>query len=261
MPYLNKSVKIYYERSGIDGDWVTLINGYSRTHQDLKNMQKSLVAAGYRVIILDNRGCGQSLTINLFQIEDLAQDIIDIWQENNIDSSHLIGFSMGGMISQWISASHPSRIQSLILISTTPDQKWNNSKGISANAINEIEEDFSHYVSPSFFERNRLLIKAMAKDFFQKMQDDHIKNNLLFQRKAIDHFSSLSTISKIDAPTLIIHGTADRIIPIDAAKALHHLIEKSELRFVEGKGHLLLAECPQLLKGYAEKFLNKNKAR
>ena len=90
MPWLEQSeTKIHYERFGEKGPWVTLVNGYTRSGADFKFLAKFLVSHGHQVLVLDNRGCGKTQCDAGFTLKDMAEDIIAIWQQENIDKSVL----------------------------------------------------------------------------------------------------------------------------------------------------------------------------
>ena len=91
MIHESTTASIYYETHGESGDWVTLINGHTRTVRDFKMFTKKLIASGFRVLVADNRGAGETETSFPFTLEDIAEDIHDIWEELNIDKSHVLG--------------------------------------------------------------------------------------------------------------------------------------------------------------------------
>ncbi len=92
MPYLERdNAKIYYEVWGDSGPWVTLVNGHTRTMRDFRAMGYYLNERGWRALAIDNRGSGRTESPLDFTIDMMADDIEALWNELDIDESHLLG--------------------------------------------------------------------------------------------------------------------------------------------------------------------------
>ena len=245
--YLETSTaRINYETHGMEGSWVTLVNGHTRSLRDFKMFTKKLVLSGFRVLLIDNRGAGDSQANFPFTLEDMAQDVIDIWDELNIDRSSLLGISMGGMISQIAASEQAQRVTSLVLISTSADNKYlsdiaNEEWGTT---LESIEKKLSYYFEQDFYIKNKLLVKSMAKVMLKK-QEDGFDEGAYLQRQAISQSTLDGIQNNIKCPVLIMHGESDNIIGVEAAKDLGKLIEDSTVEVYKKIGHLLIAEAPQ----------------
>ena len=90
------TAKIYYELHGETGDWVTLVNGHTRTMRDFKIFTRKLVEAGFRVLLLDNRGAGESKVSFPFSLSEMASDVIDLWDEIGIEKVTYLGYQWVG---------------------------------------------------------------------------------------------------------------------------------------------------------------------
>lgn len=238
-----ENCQLNYQIDGTEGDWVTLVNGHTRSHKDFKIFSRKIVAAGYRVLTLDNRGSGETVTSSPFTFEDMANDIKSLWKHLHIEHSHLLGISMGGWICQLLAADSNCAINSLVLVSTSSRVPSSLESRPSWGSTKEsIRERLTPYFSRQFTERNTILIDAMAKQILQNNLHGDFDKMADAQKNAIKSLS-LDGISALVKPaTLIIHGSEDRIIDISEAHLLGQKISHSTIDVFDGKGHLLLAE-------------------
>ncbi len=252
-----QNAKIFYETAGEHGSWVTLINGHTRTSKDFKLLVKHLVSCGHRVLTLDNRGAGQTETSSPFTMEDLAHDVIALWDHLEIEQSHLLGISMGGMIAQLLTAQYPERVKRLILVSTAARKKWIDSMAEAGwgNTLDSVKEKLTYYFAPSFIAKNKLLVEAMAKQILKEIETGRFAEAAKAQREAMAHFEGFTYLSRILAETLIIHGREDRVMAPEAARELHEHIRYSRTEIIDGAGHLLLAEAPKELYSLVSDFV------
>jgi pimeloyl-ACP methyl ester carboxylesterase len=264
MPILNRGeADIYYEDNG-DGarGVVTLVNGHTRSIGDFKLLGANLVDRGWRVLAIDNRGAGKTVYKGGFTIEMMADDVVAVWDSLDVPKSSLLGISMGGFISQVLASRYPTRINRLILVSTTDDRSTiKRSEKPWTNNLDEIEEKLAPFFAPAFLERNKLLIKAMAKQILKAMDEGQFNARSQAQREATMNFDGGLLLDKITADTLIVHGEEDQIISVEGAKSLAQKIPRCQLAFIPGGGHLLLAEKPRELYGLVGEFLDSGRVR
>ena len=233
---------------------------------------KDLQENNFRPIAFDNRDVGLSTrfssqpsqTLNYlkyfmfipinseYTIEDMASDGIAVLDHLNIDSAHILGMSMGGMISQVLVAHNPERAKSFTMISSTAS---------TPNPFN----------GPKFKVTQQLLKRSAAKDDIEGRIDQSIRlfeligtpgknyntpqfrknmrayiarggddGGFLRQMAAIIGSQNRKELLKsIITPTLIIHGDIDPLIKVKNAYSANKLIQSSELEIIEGMGHLL----------------------
>jgi 3-oxoadipate enol-lactonase len=248
MPSLHTSqAHIYFETQGESGPWITLINGHTRSSKDFKLLARSLIAAGFQCLTFDNRGSGVSQTLAPYSARDMVNDVYALWDKIGIKKSFLVGISMGGMLAEVVAAERD--ISGLILISTSAGQHDLSpiSFGEWGTSIESVAERMRHYFTEDFARRNRLLVEAMNKQILAAIQNEGFAERAREQRLAVEQLDNRPLLGKIRSPTLIIHGSADRIIEPRAAHALQAMIPKAELMMIEGAGHLLLAERSKVL--------------
>ena len=258
MPHLSRpGAVINYEFIGDRAaPVVTLVNGHTRSSSDFRMMARILSGEGLGVLLLDNRGAGKSEADQPFTIKDMCADVVAIWDELGIDSSSLLGISMGGFISQGIAIMYPARVRNLILVSTAPEDRYINPTGggwISAGS--ELDKKMRSYFAPGFVERNPVLFNTMVSQIRQAIDSGKFSQRSDMQRDALRGSEWTSQLSKIRARTLVVHGEMDLVIDLDAGKLLSERIPGAKLEIIPDAGHLLLAEAPKDLYRLALNFL------
>lgn len=246
--------ELHYEIWGEGGDWVTLVNGHTRPLNDFRMLGRHLVDGGFRVLALDNRGAGQTTVERAFTLDEMAQDVVSLWDEVAIERGGLLGISMGGFISQTLALQYGKRIDKLILVSTAmhqrsiqfDDRPWSKS-------LRDNEAKLAPYFTATFAERNEMLVKSMAKQITKNVEEGRFSENSAWQRQAVAGFDAQAAIRAggIQATTLVVHGEQDNIIPVGSAEETVEALRAgggdAKLELYPDAGHLLLAERPKEL--------------
>ena len=248
MNYINTDgVEIAYQVLGPeDAETAVLVMGLGASHTVWgDDFVRGIIAAGYRVVLIDNRDTGESikypekdnpvlwwqllkyrLGMNVsttYQLSDMAGDIIDVMDALEIDQAHLIGASMGGMIAQEIAAEHPQRTQTLVSIMSTtwaehlPRPGRQSTDAIRSMADNEDKD-------------------AKRAEFMKKMgfHAAAIPRQVMAILRAGDRSDAVKTIT---TPTLVIHGRDDPLLTVEHGEHTAELIRDSRLVIFEGMGH------------------------
>lgn len=227
--------------------------------------------AGYRVIRFDNRDIGlsshlrESLTghplaimarhrlglpvTGPYSLYDMAADVQSLMAALGINSAHVVGVSMGGMIAQLLAATRPRQVRSLLLLMTStnsprlPMPKPNlivRLAGIGAKGHDEASvvargTDFWRAIqSPAYPVSDVLVRERLTRDF----RRSYHPAGILRQTRAILATGSLSSLTRrIEVPTTIVHGNADPLVRPAAAEQLKHLLPHARLELVDGMGH------------------------
>jgi len=259
MPQLARSGAVLnYETWGEGGPWVTLVNGHVRPLTDFRMLGRHLTSLGFRVLALDNRGAGLTTTTTAFTLADMAADVSSLWDHLGIATSALLGISMGGFIAQTIAGDEvtATRVSQLFLVSTamrqaliSPDRRpWTTDPA-------EVELKLRTYFTAQFFERNRPLVRGMAKQVAKAVAEGPFVEQSKRQVAAIRGVDLTVTASHIKAPTYVLHGAEDEVIALSAGEELQAHIHGANLQVFPGAGHLLLAEAPQALYNAVAKAL------
>jgi pimeloyl-ACP methyl ester carboxylesterase len=221
------------------------------------------LAGGSRFVIrYDHRDTGRSVTYEPgappYTLRDLATDALGVLDAFDLTGAHLVGMSMGGAIAQIVALDHPDRVASLILISTSPaapGPRDPDLPGMSEEArarFNELAEpDWSNrsaaidYVvgieracagrSPYIDEAAMRVLATRIVDRTLNIESS-MKNHVVMDSGGDRWRDRLSTVR---APTLVIHGTEDPVLPYGNALALVKEILGARLLTLEGAGHEL----------------------
>ena len=244
-------VSIAYTTAGEEGSpSVLMIMGLMASHRVWpEEIVNEFVNAGYRVVLFDNRDTGDSdrldrlgkpklwwkFLVNSLGFEvnapytllDMAEDGIAVLDVLEIQSAHIVGASMGGMIAQTIASEYPERTKSLVSIMSTTGAKH------LPEMTNETEGNFRNFGDGNFGEIN---VEQMRSYGFYP-------ESMPRQLTAIFHAGDRSEqVKNINVKTLVQHGANDPLLPPDHGRHTAELIEGSKLVIYEGMGHNLPPE-------------------
>jgi pimeloyl-ACP methyl ester carboxylesterase len=262
MSYLSlPDANLYYETHGTTGPWVTMINGHTRSSSDFKLFSRKLVLAGYRCLLLDNRGSGQTKATGSFDIMRMVEDVCCLWGQEKINQSSVLGISMGGLIAQILAAQFQS-VSALVLISTYCDKKFVLGDELPwGDGEAAVVAKLKNYFAPNFAETNPLLLQTMARQISKNIGLGNYIADADSQRAAMAEFNfSVLHLENIRCPTLVLHGDQDMIIRPESAKVIAARIPAAQLKIYPSAGHLLLAERAAELYQDVQEFLIKTKS-
>jgi 3-oxoadipate enol-lactonase len=244
--------ELFYERHG-SGEPLLLIQGMTGNHLHWGDPFRSGIEPHFEAIIYDNRGIGRSAaTTDAFSIADLADDAARLLDLLDIERAHVMGVSMGGMAAQELSLRHPERVRTLVLGCTTaggshathadPEVVQRLSELFMAGEVGQaFAEGFRFNVSPEF-----AADPANVETFRRIAAELPMQLPILFaQYQAIMGHDTSARLGDLVAPTLLIHGSADRILPVANAHELDRLIPEARLEIFDGVGHLFWWERPE----------------
>lgn len=274
MPRTNVGdVELYYEEHG-SGDPLLLIMGLGA---DLNGwmFQTPEFAKHYRTIVFDNRGVGRSdKPAGPYTIAQMADDAASLMDRLGIERAHVCGISMGGMISQEVALRHPKRLRSLILGCTyaKPDAGVLQNSSLSASnlggsidANGNIDVDVSK-IDPMMFFRTLLPLtfnqSFIETDLARVMQMfagslafGFDLNAILGQVRATMTHDTVERLKQIKAPTLVITGDNDLLIPASNSDVLAREIAAARLVKIPGGSHAFNIETPEVFNRAVLDFL------
>ena len=234
---------------------------------------RMLVARGRRVIRIDNRDAGLSQGFDHlgmpsiawaalrhalrlpvrsdYTIADMARDALGVLDALGIERAQVVGASMGGMVAQHLGATHAARVQALTLLMTTSgarhlpqasararaallDRRGLNSKDIEA-IVDRLVRVFTLIGSPAYRPASPEAFRARLRASVQRAYRPAGVARQLLAVAADGDRSPL--LARIAAPTHIVHGAADPLVPPAAAHDLHAKIAGSTLEIISGMGH------------------------
>jgi 3-oxoadipate enol-lactonase len=245
-------LELNYERAG-EGEPLLLIQGMSANHMAWGRPFRSLLEERFEVIVFDNRGMGLSTRVaEQFSIAEMAADTAGLLDALGLESAHVMAISMGGMIAQELALAHPERLRSLTigcsycggegsaLMDPADFQGLVEAMG-SGNQDRVFEAMYELNLSPGF--------RAEASRFaeFTEMAAalPAPRETIGLQLQAIVAHDTSSRLSGLRLPTLVIHGTADRVLPVVNGRLIGSLVPDSKLEIYDEVGHMFWWEWPE----------------
>ena len=211
-------------------------------------LQRLATAPWYQAVALDNRGAGRSdKPHSPYTLEQMADDAIAVLDHAGIETAHVVGASMGGVITQIIGVRHPERTRSLTLACTAgANHPWRQELLASwrdnalANGMGSMSTEAARFViGPRSFRR---LLPAMGwLGPLALGRPSHAFANQVDAILAVDE-SIAEELPGIDVPVLILAGNQDILTPRGDSEELHDLIPTSELVVISGAAHGFMFE-------------------
>lgn len=258
MPFAtSRGARIHYSVHGASGTPVVLLQGLglsARFWFDIPDMLAADRARPRRVIAIDNRGTGLSdKPRSLWTMGTMADDVAAVLDHAEIDAAFVVGISMGGMIAQELALAHPERLRSLTLGCTycggpgsqlMPEENARKlMEGLaSGDREKAIRASYEVNLSPAF--------RAEESRFaaFHEMATSvpAAKQTIDLQVQAIFGHDTSGRLGEISAPTLIVHGTEDGVLPCPNGELIASLMPSARLEALDGVGHMFWWEQPEV---------------
>ena len=242
---------------------------------------QELVERGFFVIRYDNRDCGRSTHFDgvrppttreiltrrprhvAYTLDDMADDAAGLLDHLGIDAAHIVGASMGGMIAQMLAVRHPDRVRSLVSIMSTTGSRFAGNPAPRALPIllrrpPRTREEYVAALSRVYgvigspgFEPDLPAMRDLLSQSFDRGVNAAGTGRQLAAIMASGNRTA--ALRRIQAPTTVIHGTADRLVSSSGGKATARAIPGAKLVLVNGMGHdLPRGAWPQLVDAIAE---------
>jgi non-heme chloroperoxidase len=244
-------VRIHYQDCG-KGKPVVLIHGWPLSHEMWEYQVEDLVNAGYRVITYDRRGFGQSSKpYDNYTYDILTDDLKALMDYLGLQDVTLVGFSMGGgEVARYFSKYGGSRVSKVVLISSILPyllQTDDNPEGVDESVFKEMlmkmKNDrigFLESFGKQFFGINLVNkpVSTPLMEYYRMLGSVASPKATVECAKAFSQTDFRSELGAIQVPTLIIHGTDDRTVPIEASSyRTAQLIKGSRYIQYEGAPH------------------------
>ena len=237
---------------GAPGEPVLMIMGLGASSR-LWYRLEPWISRRHRAILFDNRGTGSSAPVRSpLTMRGLAQDAIAVLDEANIDSAHVIGASMGGMIAQHVALDHRARVRSLVLACTTPGGRggappW---RMLAASALRPLLGSRRTFplVTPLFYSARTRAERRdrMLEDLDRRIADRTSPITLYAQMGAIAGHDTRGRLAELAGlPTLVLHGLDDSLVPPDRGRDLARLIPGAKLESIPSCGHIMGTDAEQ----------------
>jgi pimeloyl-ACP methyl ester carboxylesterase len=220
----------------------------------------ALLAHRFRVVSFDNRGFGESdAPPGPYTTAQLAQDALAVLDATEIDTAHVIGISLGGMVAQELVLARPERVRKLVLCSTTPGGATSFPMPQQTVALMGRQAELDPQEALRLF-----VVNALSPDPPAELVEEIVAYRAAnpphpagwwAQAAAGAAHDAMARLGAIHLPTLIVHGTADNVVDVGNAPLLAEGIPGARLALFEGVGHLLPWERPAEFTALVEEFL------
>ena len=246
----NGAVSLFYETFGTEGKPVLLlVNGLGSQCINFKvEFCHKFVESGFRVVRFDNRDVGLSSHLKggpKYTLDDMADDGFAVLDAVSAQLAHIAGWSMGGMIVQAMALKRPERVTSMTSVMSAPGPMVGARDpevvaAFTAPPAGTREEAAAQHLaglrlwgSPACYDVDRITADAYAA--FDRCWDPEGR-----ARQAMAVQSSPSreaALGALTVPTLVVHGHADRLMPLEGGRATASAIPRARLEIVDGMGH------------------------
>ena len=245
-------VPLHYERAG-SGEPLLLVTGFTISSAVFEPVL-DLYGGRFDCITYDNRGSGRSgAPLRPTSMAELAADAAGLLRELGVESAHVCGLSMGGMIAQELAIRFPERVRGLVLGGTTPGgpraarptlKELGVLGGAAAGGWRDGERAWlGEWVFSEAFRREQPERARQLLHHFGRHRAT--PQGVWAHWWASVYHDTLSRLGSIQAPTLVMHGEQDAMAPISNARLLASRIPGAELCIVPGAGHAYMLERPR----------------
>ena len=249
----SSNIDLYYEDHG-SGKPAVLIHGYPLSGASWEKQLGALLAAGYRVITYDRRGFGKSSQPTTgYDYDTFAEDLHKLVTKLELRDFALVGFSMGGgEVARYIGKYGSETVSKAVILSGVPPyllKTPDNPEGVDKTVFTGIEtaikaDRYAFFTEffKNFYNTDVLIGKLVSEQTVQASWNVAAGSSATATLECVStwHTDFRKDVARIDVPTLVMHGDADRILPITAAgPRTAKLIKGARLVVVEGGPHCI----------------------
>lgn len=259
----NDGISIAYERDGVeDAETIVFVEGlgYGRW---MWRWQRAALQDHYDLILFDNRGTGDSDTPDgPYTIAEMASDLEAVLDDAGVEHAHVVGASMGGMITMQYALEY-DRADSLALLCTSPG-------GPDAAPVPEETLDKMYNVPEELDERESIKYKmqpAMSESFPERYDDvleqivdwrletDASEQAREWQGAAVQAFDVSDRLAELALPVIVMHGTGDQVVPPENGELLAESLPNTRYLTLKDAPHLFFIEEFQQVNEHLGLFL------
>jgi 3-oxoadipate enol-lactonase len=249
MPFAESDgAKLHWEERG-SGDPLLLIMGLGYT-KDMWYRTLPALADGYRVIVYDNRGVGQSdVTPGPYTTRQLATDAVAVLDAADVENANVLGASLGGMIAQEVALSYPERVRSLVLCCTTaggpdsvPAEAWV-LEVLQQRASMPVDEGIR--ASIPFTYDPGTPPERIEEDLAVRRRTYPSEDGYRAQLAAALAHDAHDRVANIAVPTLVVHGENDQLVPPVNGRRLAERIPGAKLELIPNASHIFFSDQPE----------------
>jgi len=245
---VSNGTRLYWDEKGA-GEPLLLIMGLGYS-LEMWFRPRPLLAQHFRTIAFDNRGVGKSdVPSGPYTMAAMAADAAAVLDAAGVDSAHVFGISMGGMIAQEFALNFPGRVKSLVLGCTSCGGR-NAARAedrvlqiIVARASMTLD-DSARAMQPFVYDAGTPH-ERIAEDLEVRRRSYPTPVGYMGQLAAIFGWTSFDRSKEIRVPTLIVHGESDQLVPAENAHILQRQIPESRLVMLPRASHIFTSDQPE----------------
>lgn len=258
----SNEVRLRYVVRGT-GPTVLFIMGLGGRAADWNDAFIGRLADRFETITFDNRGTGGSdHPDGEWTLEAMADEAMAVLDALGRPHAHVVGLSMGGMIAQLVALRHPARVDRLALLATHPGGPGvvqPTPRGLTALTPDRrlppaeiVRRAMIAITAPGFVERNPAAIAMLVE---LALAQPTPAATFARQMGAIVRSDRSARLGEIRAPTLVVHGGADELVPPENGRSLARAIPGARYVELPDVGHMPMWECPDVLASLLGDFL------
>jgi pimeloyl-ACP methyl ester carboxylesterase len=229
---------------------VLLIHGAGGSHLNWPPQLRRL--SGQRVFTLDLPGHGKSEGVGRQDITEYAESVFEFMKALRLSSAVVVGFSMGSAIALSLALQYRKRVLGLGLIGSGAKMRVASSTLELASNESSFLPAVEAIIENSYSPNADARVKELAIEQMQATRQAVLYGDLV----ACDSFDAMERVGKVHVPTLLICGSADRMMPPNRSEYLCEQIEGAQLHIVEEAGHMVMVERPDEVAGLLTEFLS-----
>jgi 3-oxoadipate enol-lactonase len=264
MPFVeNKGARIYWDEQG-SGEPLLLIMGLSYPSY-MWHRSRPILAKRFRTLALDNRGVGQSdAPPGVYSMALMASDAAAVLDAAGIESVHVFGVSMGGMIAQEFALQYPHRVRSLILGCTAaggPHAVQAEPEALQALLRRDVAPEESKEAIIPFIYDAATPRERIDEDMAIRMKWYPTAQGYRGQLQGIFGWEAYSRIAQITVPTLVIHGQNDRLVPPANSRLIAEKMPGAKVVLIPNASHIFETDQPAAARQAILEFLSGQQLR
>jgi len=245
-------ITVNYKSAG-SGRPILILHGWGSSSFSWTEIQKLLIEEHFQIIVPDLPGFGETpAPSNVWGVEEYAEFVKQFMEKLGMENYVVVGHSFGGQVAIQFAATHPEKIDKLVLVAAAGVRR---TPGFAKKLVGAVAKivSFLLYLIPF----RELRVNARSFLYMAIRRRDYVRTQGIMR----DVFKKVITqdltakFSKIQAPTLIVWGDKDEMTPVQDAYLMDELIPNSKLEIVEGGKHALNLQQPEKLSEIMFRFL------
>jgi 3-oxoadipate enol-lactonase len=252
------AVELNHELEGPDDAPVVVFTGSLGTDITMWQPQSDRLRERFRTLRYEVRGHGRSaVPPGPYSMDELGSDLVGLMDRLGIERASLCGLSIGGMISMWVAARHPERVERLVLCCTSaklgPPEVWHERvAAVRAGGIEAIADGvLERWFTPGFAEAHPDVIASMRAQLIASPREGYIGCC-----EAIAAMDLTGDLPRVMAPTLVLAAEQDLATPPEHGRLIAELIPGARFQTVSPAAHIATVERPDLTTAMILRFLS-----